>query len=123
MNDVLPQGYPYDPNHPPGGITVEECTRFPDEDEKVDEFNDIRGDMVPDYLLLSVDNSGSMEWENIWPTQEDYEHFADRIRAIPGCSNVVIAPVPRYFPGPQTPTPVECWVAEMTQMLQETIGD
>jgi hypothetical protein len=54
--------------------------------------------------------------DDIWEDQADYEDFVNSIKDIPGCSNIVIAPEPRWFNGEQ-------WVAEMNAMLGETIGD
>ncbi|MBA7685054.1 hypothetical protein ES703_93469 [subsurface metagenome] len=59
---------------PPVGISI---YKFPRTDPKptptdfMNDFNDIRGDMVPDYVCLSVDNSGSMDTSTINPDDID----------------------------------------------------
>jgi len=71
IEPVLPEGYdiPEDgeiePADPPEGISIYEFPRTyvdpePVLDDFITHFNRIRGDMVPDYLCLSVDTSGSM---------------------------------------------------------------
>jgi hypothetical protein len=63
INAVLPEEYEYDPNYPPEGISIEECNRWPDTNdvnEFIADFDRIRDGIEPDYVLLSVDNSGSM---------------------------------------------------------------
>ena len=109
IEDVLPDGY-----SAPDEISIENCTRFPNNEDIVEAFNDMRAIIVPDYLLLTVDNSGSMNMVDIWATQAAYDNFLESIRAI--CPDIVVAPERRSFGNEQ-------WLAEMVAMLEETVGD
>ena len=57
IKPVLPPG-----QSPPPEIRVETCNRPPESRaEFIDDFDNIRANVEPDYLCLSVDNSGSMK--------------------------------------------------------------
>jgi hypothetical protein len=110
---VLPEGY-----DAPDEINVEVCSRFPDHEdltEMVEDFNDIRDGMVPDYLLLTVDDSDSMKLTDIWPTQVEYDAFIQAIKAI--CPNIVVLPTERRkFTD-------EAWVKEIRKLIEEEVLD
>ena len=76
---------------------------------------------MPDYLLLSVDDSGSMHLDDIWKDQADYEDFVNSIKDIPGCSNIIVAPADRRdFPNIDVPD-WERWVDEMRLQILNVI--
>ena len=69
---VLPSGY-----SAPEEVSIQTCGRPPSQSELTDDFNRIRDGIVPDYLILCVDNSGSMHTADIEP---GYGNFKTWIR-------------------------------------------
>jgi hypothetical protein len=65
---VLPSGYAA-----PAEISVETCGRPPSFNEIIEDFDQIRGDVFPGYLLLCVDDSGSMTYSTIQPGYDDFK--------------------------------------------------
>ncbi|GAG61510.1 unnamed protein product, partial [marine sediment metagenome] len=75
IEPVLPEGY-----DPPPEISVETCSRKPNADdveEFKDDFNDIRDGVVPDYLILIVDCSGSMTTTDIQPGYGEFKSWVE----------------------------------------------
>lgn len=123
ITHVLPAGYPYNPYNPPEGIGVENCNRPPSDptnlDELINDFEDIRGDIMPDYLLLVVDNSGSMFGGDVWPGWPDvttnYDNFVNEVEV--RCPGIVI-PEMRTFGSSH-----EDWVNEITKAIQSLLNE
>jgi hypothetical protein len=123
-DNLVPLGYDR-----PDEVAFPLCSRFPDHDdldEMVEDFNEIRGNMVPDYLVMSSDDSESMFLIDIWPDQSKYDAFIDRIEAI--CPDIVIGPPePRAMPTKDTTRLValpghERWLNEMTWLINNAIN-
>jgi hypothetical protein len=119
ISDVLPEGY-----SAPDEITIENCTRFPSNEVIKNEFNEHRGDIVPDYLICSVDDSGSMIYDNMWEDTSEFTAFSALIQQQSGCSNVDVHGsdiAARRFPPFENGPRYEQWVAEMNDMLLDLL--
>lgn len=73
ITDVLPDGYsaPGDT----GGISVENCDRPPTLAELIDDFDRIRDGMIPEFVVLWVDNSTSMTTDTIEPSYSQFKNW------------------------------------------------
>ena len=91
IKGVLPENFfPGDPppsvsvEDPPEGISIYEFPRTPttSRDDFISHFERICEGVVPDYLCLSVDNSGSMTTDTIEPhySQEPGDNFIDWLK-------------------------------------------
>ena len=116
IEGVLPEGYLDDPTpetfiapeEPPVGIGIYPRSRTLNVEDIKSDFHMIRGSIVPEYLILIVDGSGSMKYANI-----DYDGFKTWIKNPSGdspCPNVDIRERVFYS---------ERWVEEMATMLEE----
>jgi len=102
---VLPEGY-----DPPEDISVETCGRPPSKNELIDDFDRICNGVVPDYLCLSVDNSGSLTTSRIQP---GYGQFKDWIE-----ENYPETVIKARDGGEFTK---QAWVDEMRMQIQDVL--
>ncbi len=69
--DVLPSGWPE-----PSDINVELFSMTPDRDDFIDAFYDLCDGVTPQYLLLTVDSSGSMSSVMLEPAYSNFIKWA-----------------------------------------------
>lgn len=111
IEDVLPDGC-----SPPSFISIEDCNRKPNANnmnEFIEDFDRIRNGAVPDYLLLSVDSSGSLGSGEIDPAYSDFKSWVNEPENYP--DTVIKA---RDQAGQFDD---EMWVDEMRITLQDNV--
>ncbi|MBA7685056.1 hypothetical protein ES703_93471 [subsurface metagenome] len=131
IEGVLPYNY-FDPpvpesvsvEDPPEGISIYEFPRTnpdPNRDDFINHFNRICDGMVPDYLCLSVDNSGSMYTSIIEPGYSEADpNFIGWIKT--KYPDTIIKRRDVAPPDPDAFTN-ERWVDEMRIQIQNVVDD
>lgn len=125
IEGVHPNEYEYDGNAPLAGISIEECSRYPyatDVDEFIADFERIREGYWPNYVVLIVDRSGSMQPESVLVIQPAYSsgtpNFVGWIRSNYPSPGTVLKR--RDGPGQFVN---ELWVDEMRIQVEDVLDD
>jgi len=122
---VLPVGYEYDGNAPPAGISIEECSRYPyatDVNEFIADFERIREGYWPDYVVLIVDRSGSMQPESVLVIQPAYSSGTPNFVGWIGSNYPSPGTVLKRRDGPGQFVN-ELWVDEMRIQVEDVLDD
>ena len=102
---VIPQGHSAPPE-----ISVELCNRPPALNEFINDFNRIRNTMLPEHIVLCVDNSGSMTYSTLGA---DYVLFKGWLQLNYPQANILERPM----------SPYQQWIGGLTGCINEALGN